>query len=479
MTDYRDDMDYVAAFRAYAWSDDIEELARRFFRACPSARQVVLADETRGPLPISGYEVVRHTEDTSSLGLPIYPKGSSLWFNVDYGAYILRDALPDYDYYLLSESDLAVNLELEPMVQAAADRQIDIVTHDVRLSDPEWHWHADGAANFDEVWRSLLFFMVLSGRAIDLLADERRRMGVELEAGRLAAWPFCEPFVPSVLKRAGMRFAEVSEFAATEHLNFRPRISLDDPRANQPGSLAHSVLGREAFLKASIAEQPPRDWFFPNTELHRALHAYPPADYVEALGAAFAARLDHAGMSRFGRWLEREGNGLAKDNAGNDLAFCKPALSSSTSKWSHYADPQLDAAGANGAVYHDDAGFHTSEEDGPWWVVDLLDEAVIDQIRIVNRPHFPERFINFLVESSSDGGNWIIRHIKLDAEGVSADRDHPHVIEPAEPFVARFVRIRLLGRGMLHLRRVQLFGRQLQPRHAESVPPRDETQIPA
>lgn len=119
-------MRYVAAFRTYAWNDVIAELAERFFRQTPHGRQVVLVDETPGPLPIpSRYELVRHTVATQDLGLARQPPGRSLWYNVNYGPYYLRRAMPDYDRYLFSESDVAVNADLEPMVERSIAEGID------------------------------------------------------------------------------------------------------------------------------------------------------------------------------------------------------------------------------------------------------------------------------------------------------------------------------------------------------------------
>jgi len=69
---------FVAAFRAYEWDDAIAELARRFFAACPEARCVVLADETRGPINAGGYEKITHTDDTSFLEIPNFPPGRSI-----------------------------------------------------------------------------------------------------------------------------------------------------------------------------------------------------------------------------------------------------------------------------------------------------------------------------------------------------------------------------------------------------------------
>ena len=74
--------------------------------------------------------------------------------------------------------------------------------------------------------------------------DSRQQLAQRLLSGEIDLWPFCEAFVPTVLKSApGMRFADVGSFAMTDHLRYRPRLSLHDPRANRPGSLAHSVPG--------------------------------------------------------------------------------------------------------------------------------------------------------------------------------------------------------------------------------------------
>jgi hypothetical protein len=292
-------MRYVTAFRTYTWDDGVAELARRFFAATPAARQVVLADETRGPLGITGYEVISHTEDTSNLGLLVYPAGNSLWYNVDYGLYILRAALPGYDYYLTSEADLAVNTPLDAIVRTVAGRQTDIVAHWLRPATPDWEWYATAAGMFEQPMGSLLFFMILSARAIDLLFYMRSALTVELQAGRIDSWPFCEIFVPSLLRQAGMSFLEIGEFADTENLRLRPRILLTDASANRPGSLVHSVLARPAYIRAIIKEYPPRDWLAPESEMRRALRDIPVAEYAALLCEAFAQAGDDAGLAQF------------------------------------------------------------------------------------------------------------------------------------------------------------------------------------
>jgi hypothetical protein len=142
-----------------------------------------------------------------------------------------------------------------------------------------------------------------------------------------------------------------------------------------------------------------------------------------------------------------------------DIAYCKPSATSSTSEWSRHPDPQQDAAGANGFHLYDDFAFHTDQQLNPWWMVDLVDEFLVDEIHIINRKHNPERFASFMVESSLDGQSWLSRHIKVDFAGVSADPERPHEIMFSDPFVARYVRVVALGITVLHLRRVRMFGR--------------------
>ncbi len=80
-----------------------------------------------------------------------------------------------------------------------------------------------------------------------------------------------------------------------------------------------------------------------------------------------------------------------------NLALGKPALQSSTSKWSRSQVPADDAAGANNGKISGEAGFHTAKEINPWWQVDLQDDFIIYKIDIYNRRKNAERLRNFRV----------------------------------------------------------------------------------
>src|SRR5579863_9849499 len=216
---------YVAAFRTYSWDEGIAELAQRFFQAVPSSRRVVLVDETRGRIKIPAYETISHTAETACPELPNHPLGRSLWYNVDYGVYALQREFPDIEYFLFSESDLAVNLSLEPMMRFAMANRIDFIAHQVQPSSPAWFWHRHGLSISPNPWQSLLFFMVLSRTAILYLLEARRTLAQRFARGELELWPFCEAFVPTVLKTCSvMRFGDVRRFALTDNLNFRPHL---------------------------------------------------------------------------------------------------------------------------------------------------------------------------------------------------------------------------------------------------------------
>jgi hypothetical protein len=142
-----------------------------------------------------------------------------------------------------------------------------------------------------------------------------------------------------------------------------------------------------------------------------------------------------------------------------DLAFCRPALSSSTSRWSRSQDRALDAAGANGETLPHDYGFHTQFELNPWWMVDLEGEHLVDEIAIVNRRSQPQRFQTFRIETSLSVNNWTTRLLQTDPVEVSSDAESPWRLSFSVAVPARYVRITLLGEGLLHLRRVQVWGR--------------------
>jgi hypothetical protein len=465
-------MNYVAAFRTHVWDEQIAELAARLAGACASARFVVLADETRGRIDVSDYEKISHTDDTAAFGLPKYPPERSMFYNCDYALYFLHQALPDYDYYLVSEYDVAVNTDVDVIVRAAAERELDLVAHGFQGLSPSWSWpwypREKAAAAFPEPIVAWIQFMLVSRRALLHLLSARQQWAA---TDGTAGWPFCELFIPSAINEmAGAGMAELGEFADVGLFRGRPYMRLEDERTSRPGTIVHPVHGKKQYLFRVLPEhssglRSPEDrasnYFRKGSALHQALEPIPFDELVEPLRAALLRERDHVGLGCLRDEMRRRG--LPEDPASADLALCKPSLSSSVSIWSFSQDLTIDAAGANTVALPDDLGFHTAEETEPWWMVDLGAEYLVEEVTVVNRRQWSERFRTFTIESSRDSHLWCTRFAKLDNSDVSADPEAPWRVAFDDPFLARYVRIRLCGRGFLHLRRVQVFGCALHP----------------
>jgi FkbM family methyltransferase len=137
-----------------------------------------------------------------------------------------------------------------------------------------------------------------------------------------------------------------------------------------------------------------------------------------------------------------------------NLALNRPALQSSTSAWSISPKAEIDASVANNGDLIANTFFHTDHETGPWWQVDLEGEFLIERIVIHNRLDMKARLKHFTLLRSHDGEDWIEFFKKTDESIFAA---YPVSIDT--PCLARFVRLRLDGRGVLHFRECEIYGR--------------------
>ena len=206
-----------------------------------------------------------------------------------------------------------------------------------------------------------------------------------------------------------------------------------------------------------------RSWnFFQiGIEPHFERPAYDAVHIIHFAGPKPWVFLEHPAAPLYHGYLTQAEEMAWRRAAVDALAVGKPALTSSVSPWSRLETPERDARGANAGWVADDLGFHTTFEFEPWWMVDLQAEHVIDALVILNREICAERFSNFRIESSRDGSSWINRLFKIDGQTVSADPHAPWRQDFSDPFLARYLRIRMIGTGVLHLRRVQVFGTAL------------------
>jgi len=116
-----------------------------------------------------------------------------------------------------------------------------------------------------------------------------------------------------------------------------------------------------------------------------------------------------------------------------------------------------DAAGGCDGVKNGGFGFHTNQESGPWWQVDLGAKADLGRIVIYNRCNTAsERAARLHVMLGDDGKSWrtVYRHDGKVFHGLT---DKKPLVVSAKGESAQFVRIRLPENTWLHLDEVEVY----------------------
>lgn len=300
-------MTYIVAFRTHYWDQHVERLARRLESNCAHAKFVILYDETHGKAPKLDFELVLHTDDTSPFQIADIPRGNSLWYNADYALYFLHHAFPDYEHYVISEYDVAINAPIDPILQDIHKLGIDLVCHNVWPAGPAWSWYENGLKNFAKPWQCFLPFMITSKRALLTLLAKRQQISLTEKAQDRALWPFCETFVPSTLYESGLNLECLSRWVKTDHFRFRPFINVDDQVAYEPGSMAHPVRGGDNFISGVIHSNPGRDYFSPGSVLHSALSKDPLSAFAHHLRHRLEVEKDEVGLALLEKALHHQG----------------------------------------------------------------------------------------------------------------------------------------------------------------------------
>lgn len=137
---------------------------------------------------------------------------------------------------------------------------------------------------------------------------------------------------------------------------------------------------------------------------------------------------------------------LALDGADwrTDLAEGKPWRTSSTG---YLCEPRAKRCGDHFGM---SIFFHTAEDPSPWVQIDLQQEQVISAVRVRNRTDCCSRLaIPLVVELSTDGRTW--------HEVARQERNFRNWVPAFASTAARWVRLRVDRRSMLHLERVSVY----------------------
>lgn len=116
-----------------------------------------------------------------------------------------------------------------------------------------------------------------------------------------------------------------------------------------------------------------------------------------------------------------------------------------------------DAAGAVDGIKNGRWGFHTAEEESPWWEMDLGSPVALDRVLVFNRADAcASRAARLVLLLSEDGRRWseAYRH---DGSVFLGAPDRKPLAVSVGGAVARHVRVQIPGRAFLHLDEVEVY----------------------
>jgi len=118
--------------------------------------------------------------------------------------------------------------------------------------------------------------------------------------------------------------------------------------------------------------------------------------------------------------------------------------------------PEQDAVGALDGVKNGEWGFHTENEDNPWWQIDLGEAASLDRIVLYNRTELAERSSRIIV-LLSDNAQDFRQAYQHDGTTFFGHKDDKPLVVTLNGAIARYVRLQLPGRSYFHLDEVEVY----------------------
>lgn len=306
---------YAVLFRTHLWDEYVARQLERLTAMARGGDVFVLVDDTNGRVEVPRQNVFRHTQDSVlGLGLGKAGYGNLLWFNGDYPLYAFFNENRNYGYYLMTEYDVVAQVGLDGMVSRLAKDGIDFVGLTKGESVAEWP-HTDtclDAYEPDQVRKRLICFAAFSRRAVDFLFHRRLDLSRDHRNGALRRWPYCEAFIPTELARGGFKLAELSEFGATDHYDWKPAIAEADIPLLRDQAFLHPVLDARRYVAHTLKDVwPPEAFFLPGSEVGRRLRRVP----VQAYGPLLLRALWTRARNTVRKRVLGQTVGIARDQA--------------------------------------------------------------------------------------------------------------------------------------------------------------------
>ena len=219
---------------------------------------------------------------------------------------------------------------------------------------------------------------------------------------------------------------------------------------------------------------------------NKSLYLYPTAGLANqgrnaSFGNNFILENPHRVAADFRRAIEAYMNASRQNQSGtqpSNIALRKPTRQSSIHAFANHNQLPDSGHGAVSGFLTGGFQFHTSNEDQPWWQVDLLGPHRINEIRIYNRLDDASwRASHIVCFVSSDGQSWTELFRREDDEPFGGIDGHPFVWRGGHPSTVGFVRLQILRHEDFHLDQVEIIGIAEPHSFAKQTPVADAPRI--
>ncbi len=129
---------------------------------------------------------------------------------------------------------------------------------------------------------------------------------------------------------------------------------------------------------------------------------------------------------------------------------------------------EQDAIGACDGVKDGKWGFHTENQDNPWWQIDMGESMPLERIVIYNRCDFADRASRLAVLISDDAETFR-QFYKHDGTAFFGHTDGKPLVVGFDGAKARYVRLQQPGRNYFHLDEVEIYARGIESNIAPGV----------
>jgi hypothetical protein len=252
-------------FRTHFWDAYAARMADAALEQFGPHNFFISADHSNRPFECGSYRVIPHTvTELSTLGLPARPLERTMWYNADYAFFDAYLKETDFDFYIFSEYDVKFKIDFISLRKRMISKRIDLYAPNFERVDATWPHFESTSPYYQNVFRILPVFTIISRRLIKHLYDRRLELGRTLRPDMM--WPYCESFIASEAVASNFVVDPMLDFFLTRHCHFAPPMLEPDAANLLTNEIRHPVVSQERYDRYNSS--------WPRRQIGRRLYNY-------------------------------------------------------------------------------------------------------------------------------------------------------------------------------------------------------------